>query len=39
MQTSVIYDNTGFILSQVQGSNLREPVGVPFLILNETRSI
>ena len=36
MQTLVIYDNSGFILSQAQGSNLREPVGVPFLILNET---
>ena len=36
MQTLVIYDNLGFILSQAQGSNLREPVGVPFLILNET---
>lgn len=35
MQTLVIYDNTGFIISQSQGSNLREPVGVPFLILNE----
>ena len=36
MQTLVIYDNTGFIISQMQGNNLREPVGVPFLILNET---
>lgn len=35
MQTLVIYDNSGFILSQAQGSNLREPVGVPFLILND----
>ena len=34
MQTLVIYDNTGFIISQLQGSNLREPVGVPFLILD-----
>ena len=38
MQTLIIYDNTGFIISQLQGSNLREPVGVPFLILNEAPS-
>ena len=34
-QTLVIYDSTGFILSQAQGSILREPVGVPFLMLND----
>lgn len=32
-QTLVIYDNTGFIISQMQGSSLREPVGVPFIWL------
>lgn len=37
MQILVIYDNTGFIISQVQGS-IREPAGVPFLILNEVPS-
>lgn len=31
MQTLVIYDNTGYIISQSQGSNLREPAGVPFM--------
>jgi hypothetical protein len=31
MQTLVIYDTSGFILSQMQGSSLREPVGVPYL--------
>lgn len=31
MQTLAIYDNTGFILSQSQGDNLREPVGVHFM--------
>lgn len=31
MQILVIYDNTGFIISQSQGSNLREPIGVPFI--------
>ncbi|HEX2927752.1 MAG TPA: hypothetical protein VHP38_16080 [Ruminiclostridium sp.] len=31
MEYLVIYDETGFILSQAQGSELREPVGVPFL--------
>lgn len=31
LQTLVIYDTTGFILSQMQGSSLREPVGIPFL--------
>ena len=36
MSNLVIYDNTGFIISQMQGSSLWEPVGVPFLILNET---
>lgn len=30
MQTLVIYDKLGFISSQAQGSNLREPEGVPF---------
>lgn len=30
MQTLIIYDNEGFILSQMSGS-VREPVGVPFL--------
>ncbi|HEX2925680.1 MAG TPA: hypothetical protein VHP38_05410 [Ruminiclostridium sp.] len=29
--TLVIYDNEGFIISQMQGSSLREPIGVPFL--------
>lgn len=33
MKTLIIYDNTGFILSQMQGSDLREPVGIPFLWL------
>ncbi len=31
MQTLTIYDNEGFILNQMQGSDLREPVGVPFI--------
>lgn len=31
MKTLVIYDKTGFILSQMQGSDLREPVGIPFM--------
>ncbi len=31
IQALAIYDNEGFILSQMQGSNLREPVGVPFM--------
>ncbi len=30
-KTLVIYDNSGFIISQMQGSELREPTGVPFL--------
>lgn len=32
MNTLVVYDNTGFIISSISGdSSLREPVGVPFL--------
>jgi hypothetical protein len=31
MKTLVIYDNAGAIISQMQGSDLREPVGVPFM--------
>lgn len=31
MQTLIIYDNEGFIISQMQGSSLREPVGIPHL--------
>lgn len=30
MQTLIIYDNEGFILSQMSG-NVREPVGVPYI--------
>lgn len=30
-KTLIVYDNEGFILSQMQGSSLREPVGVPFI--------
>lgn len=33
MQTLVIYDKSGFMVSQMQGSDLREPVGIPFIIL------
>lgn len=29
--TLVIYDNAGFIISQMQGNSLREPIGIPFL--------
>lgn len=31
MKFLVIYDNTGFIINQMQGSDLREPVGIPFI--------
>ena len=31
MQTLVIYDNTGFIISQIMDSSGREPVGIPFM--------
>ncbi|HEY5582936.1 MAG TPA: hypothetical protein VIK78_00370 [Ruminiclostridium sp.] len=31
MLTQIIYDDSGFIISQMQGSSLREPVGIPFL--------
>ena len=31
METLVIYDNTGYILSTEKGNTLREPFGVPFL--------
>jgi len=31
MITQIIYDNTGFIISQMQGSDLHTPVGVPYL--------
>lgn len=30
MQTLVIYDETGYIISQMSG-DVREPVGIPFL--------
>lgn len=30
MNTLIIYDNTGYIISQSQGS-VREPVGIPFM--------
>ncbi|MDF2984722.1 MAG: hypothetical protein K0R50_232 [Eubacterium sp.] len=33
MKTLVIYDETGFIISQMQGSDLREPVGLPFMYI------
>lgn len=33
MKTLIIYDNTGFIISQMQGSDLREPVGLPFIYI------
>jgi hypothetical protein len=32
--TLVIYDTSGFIISQMQGSALQEPTGVPFLWVN-----
>jgi hypothetical protein len=31
MQTLVIYDTSGRIISQMQGSSLIEPTGIPFL--------
>lgn len=31
MLTLIIYDTTGFIINQMQGSSLREPIGIPFL--------
>ncbi len=31
MQTLIIYDTTGVIIDQRMGTDLREPVGVPFL--------
>lgn len=31
MQTLVIYDSTGFLISQTIGSSGREPVGIPFM--------
>lgn len=30
MQTLIIYDNTGFIISQMSG-DVREPIGIPFM--------
>lgn len=33
MNTLVIYDQSGYILSQAQGS-VREPVGVPFMYVD-----
>ncbi|EMS70277.1 hypothetical protein [Ruminiclostridium cellobioparum] len=33
MQTLVIYDETGFIISQMQGSDLRESIGVPYIFI------
>lgn len=30
MQTLVIYDSTGYVITQMSGS-VREPVGIPFL--------
>lgn len=30
----VIYDTTGYIISQIQSSNAKEPVGVPFIWLD-----
>lgn len=33
MITQIIYDDTGFIISQMQSSDLREPVGIPFLMV------
>lgn len=29
--TLVIYDNSGYIISQMQGGGLREPIGIPFI--------
>lgn len=37
MQTLVVYDNDGFVLYTQQGSELREPVGVPFLWIEVPR--
>ena len=35
MQTLIIYDSTGYIISQIQGEPLpREPQGVPFIWLD-----
>ncbi|NMA66270.1 MAG: hypothetical protein GX957_08535 [Clostridiaceae bacterium] len=31
MNSLIIYDQTGFIISQKQGTNLREPIGIPFI--------
>lgn len=31
MKTLAIYDESGFIINQMQGSDLREPVGIPFI--------
>lgn len=31
MQTLIMYDESDFIISQIQGNNLREPVGMPFM--------
>ncbi|HEX2927704.1 MAG TPA: hypothetical protein VHP38_15835 [Ruminiclostridium sp.] len=31
MNTLLIYDKEGVIISQMQGSDLREPIGVPFM--------
>ncbi len=31
MRTLVIFDEAGFIVNQMRGSDLREPVGIPFL--------
>lgn len=28
----VIYDNTGYIIQQLSGSGIRQPVGVPYMI-------
>ncbi len=33
MHTMIIYDNEGYIISQMQGSDLRTPVGVPYLLV------
>ncbi len=30
-QTLAIYDNTGFIISQIMDSSGREPIGLPFM--------
>jgi hypothetical protein len=29
--TRVIYDNNGYIISQMQGSNLYTPIGIPYI--------